>query len=64
MFGYEVRVSGTKVIVKQDEANKALRAEHAPIGAISAFSSEVNTGSRQENTIKQRSRAAFRFRGI
>ena len=52
MFGYEVRVSGTKVIVKQDDANKALRAEHAPIGALSAFSSEVNTGSRQENTIK------------
>jgi hypothetical protein len=31
---------------------------------LEAFSSEVDTGSRQENAIKQRSGAAFRFRGI
>jgi hypothetical protein len=29
-----------------------------------AFASEVDTGSRQENAIKQRSRDVFRFHGI
>ncbi|MEH2706307.1 hypothetical protein DXU06_16330 [Bradyrhizobium elkanii] len=38
------------------------RAEREQIGALArAFSSEVDTGSREENASKQESRAPFRF---
>src|SRR5450631_2616996 len=40
--------------------------KHFPSGSknTSAFSSEVDTGSREENAIIQRSRDVFRFHGI